>query len=75
MAQYFYKKDKGVKRVPDRDNNRDVIQKIKDLKAAGYIKVSDRRNPEGSIVEKPKPKAKTKFKTKLKAKFKKKEKK
>ena len=66
MAQYFYKKDKGVKRVPDRDNNRDVIQKIKDLKAQGFVKVSDRRNPENAIISKPKPKAKPKKKSKKK---------
>ena len=70
MAQYWYKKDKRVKRISEQDDHRGVIQQIKDLKAKGYVKVLDRRNPEGSIVEKPKPKVKSKAKGKPKAKAK-----
>lgn len=71
MAQYWYKKDKRVKRIPEQDDHKDVIQQIKELKAKGYVKVSDRRNPEGSIVAQPKPKLKAKLKAKLKKKEKK----
>ena len=62
MAQYWYKKDKRVKRFSEQDDSKAVIRQVKDLKAKGYVKVSDRRNPESSIVEKPKPKAKPKAK-------------
>jgi len=76
MAQYWYKKDKRVKRIPEQDDSKAVIEQVKELKAKGYVKVSDRRDPEGSIVEQPKsrakPKAKPKAKTKPKAKAKKK---
>jgi|TARA_R100001530_G_scaffold34520_1_gene26985 hypothetical protein len=75
MAQYWYKKDKRVKRISDQDEHKDVVQQIKDLKAKGYVRVSDRRNPEGSIVEKPLLKIKNKLKTKFKKKPKKKDKK
>ncbi|WP_278357991.1 hypothetical protein [Idiomarina abyssalis] len=77
MAHYWWKKDKRVKRVSDQNDHRKVIQQVKDLKANGYVEVSDRRNPESSIVEQPKPKAKpkVKLKAKIKAKLKKKEKK
>ena len=68
MAQYWYKKEKRIKRISEQDDDRDVVQQVKDLKANGYVKVLDRRNPEGSIVEKPKPKAKPKAKAKSKAK-------
>ena len=70
MAQYWYKKDKRVKRISEQDDSKAVIRQVKDLKAKGYVKVSDRRNPESSIVEKPKPKAKPKAKPKSKAKAK-----
>ena len=70
MAQYWYKKDKRVKRISEQDDDRDVIQQVKELKAKGYVKVSDRRNPESSIVEKPKPKPKPKSKPKAKPKTK-----
>jgi hypothetical protein len=70
MAQYWYKKDKRVKRISEQDDNRNVIQQVKDLKSKGYVKVLDRRNPEGSIVEQPKPKAKPAPKPKKKAKAK-----
>ena len=62
MAQYWYKKDKRVKRISEQDDSKAVIEQVKDLKVKGYVKVSDRRNPESSIVEKPKPKAKPKAK-------------
>ena len=68
MAQYWYKKEKRIKRISEQDDDRDVVQQVKDLKANGYVKVLDRRNPEGSIIEKPKPKAKPKAKAKSKAK-------
>ena len=68
MAQYWYKKDKRVKRIGDDKKDRDVINQVAELKAGGYVKVSDRRNPEGSIVEQPKPAPKTKKKAKSKAK-------
>jgi len=70
MAQYWYKKDKRVKRIPEQSDDRDVIQRIKDLKAKGYVKVLDKRNPEGTIVEQPKPEPKPKPKPKKKIKFK-----
>tara|TARA_Y100000310_G_scaffold71598_1_gene67485 strand:+ start:413 stop:625 length:213 start_codon:yes stop_codon:yes gene_type:complete len=68
MAQYWYKKDKRVKRISEQDDHRGVIQQIKDLKAKGYVKVLDRRNPESSIVKQPKPATKPKKKAKSKAK-------
>ena len=68
MAQYWYKKDKRVKRISEQDDDRDVVRQVAELKANGYVQVLDRRNPEGSIVEKPKPISKPKPKTKPKAK-------
>ena len=68
MAQYWYKKDKRVKRISEQDDRRDVIQQVKDLKAKGYVKVLDRRNPENTIVKQPKPAPKPKKKAKAKAK-------
>ena len=70
MAQYWYKPEKRIKRVSEQDDDRDVIRQVEDLKAKGYVKVLDRRNPEGSIIEKPKPKVKSKAKGKPKAKAK-----
>ena len=67
MAQYWYKKDKRVKRISEQSDDRDVIAQVKELEANGYVKVLDRANPEGSIVKAEKPKAKPK-KTKSKAK-------
>ena len=64
MAQYWYKPEKRVKRISEDDGDRDVIQQVKNLKAKGYVKISDKRNPEGSIVEQPKPQAKPKTKSK-----------
>ena len=71
MAQYWYKKDKRIKRISEQHDDRDVISQVKVLKSKGYVRVLDKRNPEGSIVEqpkpepKPKPKKKAKFKTKF----------
>ena len=67
MAQYWYKKDKRVKRISEQSDDRDVIAQVKELEANGYVKVLDRTNPEGSIVKTEKPKAKPK-KAKSKAK-------
>ena len=72
MAQYWYKKDKRIKRISEQEDDRDVIKQVKELKANGYVKVSDRRNPEGSIIEQPKPKPKSKPKPKAKKKSEKK---
>jgi len=66
MAQYWYKKDKRVKRVSDQHEHLGVIQQVKDLKANGYVQVSDRRNPESTIVKQPAPKPKKKAKAKKK---------
>tara|TARA_Y100001951_G_C11249383_1_gene245398 strand:+ start:119 stop:340 length:222 start_codon:yes stop_codon:yes gene_type:complete len=71
MAQFWYKKDKRILRISEDNNDRDVIKKIAELKDNGYVQVSERGNPEGSIIEKPKPKAKPvvkKAKPKAKAK-------
>ena len=76
MEQYWYKPEKRIKRISEQGNERDIVKQISELKANGYVQVLDRRNPEGSIVEQPKPKAKPKAKpnpkTKPKAKAKKK---
>ena len=69
MAQYWYKPEKRIKRISEDGGDRDVVRQVKDLKANGYVQVLDRRNPEGSIVEKSKPKAEPKPK-KSKKKFK-----
>tara|TARA_R100000808_G_C2148115_1_gene156215 strand:- start:1519 stop:1725 length:207 start_codon:yes stop_codon:yes gene_type:complete len=58
MEQYWYKPEKRIKRI--NDNESDVLNKISELKANGYVQVLDRRNPEGSIAEKSKPKAEPK---------------
>ena len=45
----------------------DNVKQIKDLKSNGYVQVTDRRNPEDTIVKpKVKPKAKAKAKAKKK---------
>ena len=51
MAQYWYKPEKRVKRISEQDDRRDVIEQVKALKAKGYVKVSDRRNPQDTIIE------------------------
>ena len=68
MASYWWKKDKRVKRVSDQHEHRGVIQQVKDLKADGYVQVSDRRNPESTVVEQPKAKSDPKPKKKAKVK-------
>ena len=69
MGKYWYKAEKRVKRISE-DATTEQIKKLKDL---GYVQVSDRRNPEGSIInEIQKPKAKVKPKKKIKKKVKKK---
>ena len=52
MANYWYKKDKRVLRVDDNLST----DKQKELKDNGYVQVSDRRNPENSIIKDSKPK-------------------
>lgn len=71
MAQYWYKKDKRVECISEQDDDKDVIAQVLNLKKNGYVKVLDRRNPEGSIIEKPKQKSKPKVKAKKKVKNKK----
>ena len=70
MAQYWYKKEKRIKRISEQHDDRDVIKQVKDLKAKGYVKVLDRRNPEDTIVKQskrtPKPRKKTKARAKKK---------
>tara|TARA_R100000700_G_scaffold37192_1_gene47140 strand:+ start:891 stop:1097 length:207 start_codon:yes stop_codon:yes gene_type:complete len=68
MAQYWYKKDKRVKRITDNANDSAVLDQVKKLKANGYVQVLDRKNPEASIIKKTKPKTKSKAKTKAKKK-------
>ena len=63
MAQFWFKKDKRVKRISEQGDDRDVIKQIKVLKADGYVQVTDRRNPEKTIV-KLKPKTNPKVKAK-----------
>ena len=61
--KYFYKKSKRVKKISNTDSGKDLLEK-------GYIQVSNKYDPENSIIkiEKPKPKAKPKPKVKPKAK-------
>ena len=70
MSQYWYKAEKRIKRISEQHDDRDVVKQVEDLKANGYVQVLDRRNPEGSIIEQPKPKAKPKAKPKPKPKAK-----
>jgi hypothetical protein len=70
MAQYWYKKDKRIKRISEQHDDRDVIKQVKVLKSKGYVKVLDKRNPENTIVDQPKPKSKPKPKKKVKFKTK-----
>ena len=58
MAQYWYKKDKRVKRISEQHDDRDVIKQVKDLKEKGYVQVQDRRTLK--VINKPKPKKKKK---------------
>ena len=70
MAQYWYKKDKRIKRIADDINDRLVVQQVLSLKERGYVQVLDRMNPEGSVIKETKPKTKPKAKPKAKAKAK-----
>ena len=72
MAQYWYKPEKRVKCISEQHDDPSVINQVADLKVKGYVQVTDRRNPEGSIVEQLKPKTKSKSKPKAKTKVKKK---
>lgn len=58
MAQYWYKKDKRVKRISEQSDDRDVIKQVKDLKEKGYVQVQDRRTLK--VINKSKPKKKKK---------------
>ena len=64
MAQFWYKQDKRIKKVSDDAPK----SQIKNLELEGYVQVTSRSNPEGSIVIKNKPKSKPKPKTKKKSK-------
>lgn len=70
MAQYWYKKDKRIKRISEQSDDRDVVRQVKDLKENGYIQVKDRRNLEPILPKKtPKPKPIKKKKVPKKAKL------
>ena len=58
MAQYWYKKDKRVKRISEQSDDRDVIKQVKVLKEKGYVQVQDRRTLK--VINKSKPKKKKK---------------
>ena len=70
MAQYWYKKDKRVKRISEQHDDRDVIKQVKELKENGYVRINDRHNPNDlyskKVESKSKPKAKKKSKGKKK---------
>ena len=68
MAQYWYKKDKRIKRISEQHDDRDVIKQVKALEENGYVRINDRHNPSDlySKEVKSKPKAKKKFKRKKK---------
>ena len=68
MAQYWYKPEKRVKRLSEQDDDRDVIKKVAELKANGYVQIKDRHNLESVIKVESKPKSKVKPKSKPKAK-------
>jgi len=68
MAQYWYKKDKRVKRISEDNSDRDVVKQVAELKVKGYVQVLDRINPSATIIEQPKPKTKPKKKSKAKKK-------
>ena len=58
MAQYWYKKDKRVKRISEQSDDRDVIKQVKDLKEKGYVQVQDRRTLKVINTSKPNKKKK-----------------
>ena len=68
MAQYWYKKDKRVKRISEQHNDRDVIRQVKELEESGYVRINDRHNPNDLYSKKVKSKPKAKKKTKGKKK-------
>ena len=68
MAQYWYKKDKRVKRISEQHDDRDVIRQVKELEESGYVRINDRHNPNDlyskKVKSKPSPKKKSKVKKK-----------
>ena len=68
MAQYWYKKDKRVKRISEQHDDRDVIRQVKELEENGYVRINDRHNPNDlyskKVKSKPSPKKKSKVKKK-----------
>ena len=68
MAQYWYKKDKRVKRISEQHDDRDVIKQVKELEENGYVRINDRHNPNDLYVKKVKSKPKAKKKSKGKKK-------
>ena len=69
MAQYWYKKDKRIKRISEQHDDRDVISQVKVLKSKGYVRIKDRRNPDELYYTKSKSKPKPKKEVKIKTKF------
>ena len=69
MAQYWYKKDKRIKRISEQHDDRDVIKQVADLKSNGYVRIKDRHNPDELYYTKPKPKPKPKKEVKVKTRF------
>lgn len=68
MAQYWFKKDKRVKRISEQHDDRDVIKQVKKLKESGYVRINDRRNPDDLYSKNVKAKPKVKVKKKPKSK-------
>ena len=68
MAQYWYKKDKRVKRISEQHDDRDVIKQVKELEENGYVRINDRHNPNDLYSKKVKSKPKPKLKRNLKVK-------
>ena len=68
MAQYWYKKDKRIKRISEQHDDRDVIQQVAQLKENGYVRINDRHNPNDLYDKSPKVKKKSKVKSKAKKK-------
>ena len=64
MAQYWYKKDKRIKRIGDIPTDSEV----KSLEDLGYVRIKDRRDPSSLYKPKAKPKPKKKAKKKAKKK-------
>jgi len=68
MAQYWYKKDKRIKRISEQHDDRDVIQQVAQLKENGYVRINDRHNPNDLYDKSPNVKKKSKAKSKAKKK-------